>query len=373
MQQVEFISKNHNMKELTIVMIMTSDYSYDQRMQRIVATLSELAAIQVWHRGKSNSLGNEKNRFVTIDPTFNKGGLFYFGFNIIVFFKLLFAKTDIIYCVDTDSLLAGGLVARIRRKILIYDSHEWFTEVPELKGRNLVKGIWSAIEKIFIPRADLLITVNDSLAKIFSEKWQKPFYSIRNLPFTKAISLGAADDKMLLYQGAVNKGRGLECLILAMEYLPDYKCIIVGNGDIKQNLENMSRTFPWCNRIEFISKILPDQLDALTVKARYGLNLLDDSSLSYHYSLANKFFDYLQAGIPSINMDLPEYRKWVQEDGIGLLLPTLNARELAELILKNDKGDIYQKMKDNCLKNRNKYVWEVEAPKLLKLFEGLHK
>lgn len=352
---------------------MTSDYNYDQRMQRIADTLSEISKVEVWHRGNSISYDNGKNRFVTIDPVFKKGWLFYFVFNLVVFIRLIFTKADIIYSVDTDSLFAGGLAAKIKRKTLVFDSHEWFTEVPELKGRNWVKSIWSVVEKMFIPGAGLLITVNDSLAKIFTQKWKKPFYSIRNLPLTKAISPGAGNDKILIYQGAVNEGRGLECVMLAMEFLPDYKLIIVGNGDIKQNLVDMSRTFPWGNCIEFISRILPEQLDALTVKARYGLNLLDDSSLSYHYSLANKFFDYWQAGVPSINMDLPEYRKWVQAEGIGLLLPTLDARALAELILKNDERDLYSKMKDNCLKNRNKYVWEAEAPKLLKLFEGLHK
>lgn len=100
---------------------------------------------------------------------------------------------------------------------------------------------------------------------------------------------------------------------------------------------------------------------------------MDASSLSYHYSLANKFFDYLQAGIPSINMDLPEYSRIIQNEKVGLLLSSLDAKQLASLIEDNDNGFAYQKMKDNCLIVSDKYIWESEAPKLLKLFEGLNK
>jgi glycosyltransferase involved in cell wall biosynthesis len=372
MLQVDFTSKKCEMKGQTIAILMTSDFEFDQRMQRIADTLSKHHRILIYHRGNKNLVCNTL-QVRSMNSVIKKGWMFYLAYNVRLFMSLLWQQMDIVYCVDADTLLAGGLVSKLRHKIMVYDSHEWFTEVPELSGRSRVKKIWSIIENTFVPQAQIRITVNESLASIFTEKWGKEFVAIRNLPKRKIKSEVKNPEQVLIYQGAVNAGRGLECAIQALAFLPAYRLVIIGNGDILNDLKNEVSCLLWQDRIEFIDKMIPEKLDQYTCTAKYGLNLLDASSLSYQYSLANKFFDYLQAGIPSINMDLPEYSKIIQKEKVGLLLTSLNARHLAIVIEENDKEGAYQKMKDNCLIIRNKYIWEVEEPKLLKLFEGLKK
>lgn len=372
MRQVGFTLKKYKVKGQTIAILMTSDFMFDQRMQRIVDTLSVRYSILIYHRGKDGFV-QENLQVESMNCVIKNGWMFYLEFNVRLLWTLLNQKMDIIYCVDADTLLAGGVVCKLRNKILVYDSHEWFTEVPELKGRNWVKKIWTLIEDTFVPLAQIRITVNESLASIFTQKWGKEFVAIRNVPKNKMKAVPINKEPILVYQGAVNAGRGLECAIQTLEFLPYYRLVIIGNGDILEDLKKEASSMPWKERIIFIDKMIPEQLDQYTATARYGLNLLDASSLSYHYSLANKFFDYLQAGIPSINMDLPEYSRIIQNEKVGLLLSSLDAKQLASLIEDNDNGVAYQKMKDNCLIVSDKYIWESEAPKLLKLFEGLNK
>ena len=80
---------------------------------------------------------------------FNKGFLFYLEYNLKLFFYLIFKKSDILLSNDLDTICANFFASKLKKNTLIYDSHEIFTEVPELNGRPVVKCIWLLIERFF--------------------------------------------------------------------------------------------------------------------------------------------------------------------------------------------------------------------------------
>ncbi len=310
---------------------------------------------------------------------FNSGPLFYLEYNIRLFLYLMFSSFDIIYSCDADTILACASAKVLKQKKGIYDSHEIFDETPEVTNRKVVKFIWNRIERIFAPKMDLFFTVNESLVDILGKRLRKPFRAIRNLPFIHPQTENSIKrnnneifNKILIYQGVLNVGRGLETYIDAMSLLPNYQLWIIGDGDIKDQLISLTEQSEAKERIKFLGKKTPQELDQITPLARYGLNLLEAFSPNYYHSLANKFFDYMAHGIPSINMNFPLYQKYCQEYKCGITMENLSAQELSKVILKLDaQPHTYAELRKNSLESHKLLNWQNEELKLKKLLMPL--
>ncbi|KXK36969.1 MAG: glycosyltransferase [Saprospiraceae bacterium] len=363
-------------KRRKIYCVVTNDLIQDQRMHRICNTLIEIGCdVMLIGRQKPDSipLGQQKFRQKRLKCFFNKGPFFYMEYNIRVLLYLILNAPYIIYSVDTDTLAACSIAKWIRNRKIIFDSHEYFTEVPELTGRKFVKKIWEALERVFIPHVNCGLTVSESLATILSEKYKVPFHTIYNVPMLNTYDRKPpGENKYLLYQGMLNKGRGLEQLIAAMPMIPSIKLIIAGEGDLSHTLRKMNEDSPAKSRIIFAGWQTPDQLQILAREAWLGVNLLDSKSLNYYYSLANKFFDYMHAGLPSINMDFPEYQRIIGEHNVGYLISDLHPAYIAALIndiLKNPEE--YYRKKECCAIAAQHYNWQNESLHLQTIFDQL--
>lgn len=358
---------------MKIIATVTNDLSADQRMHRICMSLSD-AGYDVLLVGRklrdSVALSSQKYKQFRIRCWFNSGKLFYLEYNFRLFFYLLTTKFDIVNGVDVDTLIPCFLTAKIKRKPVVFDSHELFSEVPEVVDRKWVQRIWQMVEDFFIPKIKYCYTVSDSLVNYYKSRYNVDFLLIRNLPLNVVINQNSvkASDKYLIYQGALNKGRGLEFLLLAVRCL-DANLLMVGKGDLEHELKELVRHYSLEDKVKFEGFVMPDKLKELTMNAYIGLNLLDDSSKSYYFSLANKCLDYIQCEIPQICMNFPEYQKINQKYSIGLLLDSLDVEELVtkiNMLLLNE--NLYRELKENTLIAKTKLNWEVEQQNLVKMY-----
>lgn len=368
-----------------IICTVTNDLSYDQRMIRICSSLAK-AGYEVVLIGRQlpGSIPLQQQIFQQkrITCRFNKGKLFYLEYNLRLFILLFQHPFDLLCAVDLDTLLPTFLWSRFRQKPLVYDAHEYFTEVPEVVDRPLTKAIWSTLARLIIPRLHHAYTVGPGLARILSARYGIPFAVIRNLPESTrptrhlpASSLPSQrpDAFILLYQGALNQGRGIETAIQALQLLPpSVQLWLVGEGDLSSWLRQMTRELGLTNRVHFLGYRQPLELASITPQADLGLNLLENKGLSYYYSLANKCFDYIQAGLPAIHMDFPEYRALHEEYPAFLLLPDLNPANLAQMIeqLRNNPQQLHS-LHNQCQKAARHLTWEQEAPHLLSIYQKI--
>jgi glycosyltransferase involved in cell wall biosynthesis len=361
-------------RSISVICAVTNDLIQDQRMDRICGSLEDFSFnVSLWGRKKKGSLPlhDKKYRQRRLPVFFQKGPAFYLEYNLRFFMAAFLARPDIIYAVDTDTLPAAWLASRFTGARLVYDAHEYFTEVPELQHDPVKKKIWSLVERLLIPGASLHITVGSNLAQIFTERYKKMFYVIRNVPeLTQDKPVTNTYEKpYLLYQGVLNEGRGLETLIEAMPLIPEIELRIVGWGDIGSKLLEQASASAAADRIHFMGWITPPQLHQVTAGAALGINLLDGSSLSYQYSLANKFFDYMHAGVPSLNMDFPEYRSIMDQFPVGILVHDLNHVSLAQYISKIIVDEPRMlRMKRACEDAKQEYCWQQESLILKELF-----
>lgn len=301
-----------------------------------------------------------------------KGFLFYAEFNFRLFFWLLRRPCDAVCSVDLDTLPAGCLATLLRGKKRVFDAHEYFTEVPEVVHRPVVKAVWKAVGRLFLRFYRHAYTVGPALAAIFSKKYGIPFAVVRNVPNARPAPAEKRAGAGLLYQGALNAGRGIEASLQALAKLSGIELRLAGEGDLSAGLRRLARELGVEKRAHFLGYVEPADLTALTEGAWLGLNLLENKGLSYYYSLANKFFDYVQAGVPVLTMDFPEYRALNAQHPVAVLLPTLTPEAVAQAVqgLQDDKRR-YEAMQAACRAAREDWTWEKEEAELLRVWRGV--
>jgi glycosyltransferase involved in cell wall biosynthesis len=178
-----------------------------------------------------------------------------------------------------------------------------------------------------------------------------------------------------MYQGVLNIGRGIDLMIQAMLYLPEFELWIAGGGDVEQDLKELCANLALENRVKFLGKLPAKTLHKTTEQAFIGLSLEENLGLNYYYALPNKLFDYIQAQVPAVVSDLPEMRDLVTTYKTGKILYERTPVALATLIKElADNKLLYDKLKKNNEIAADVLCWESEKPKLLAIFnEALKK
>ena len=361
---------------MNILCLVTNDLSHDQRMIRICGTLAA-AGYGVTLIGRelpdSPPLVPRDFRQHRLRCRYLAGKRFYAEYNYRLWRELRDWDYDAICAVDLDTLLAAHLLRR-RGTRIVYDAHEWFSETPEVARRPLVRAAWRGLGKALVPRTDARYTVGPALAGKLAEDYGVPFGVIRNVPLRKPQTFSENSGGVILYQGMLNPGRGLDVAIRAMRDLPDCRLWIVGDGPERALLETLSRESGVQDRVHFKGFQEPSVLIDFTRRAWLGINLLCGDSSSYYYSLANKALDYIQAGLPSVQMDFPEYRAIDDRYRTFALLPECTAPALVAKIEELQRTPAYYRtLRAGCAEAAEELCWEREAPRLLEIYRALER
>jgi glycosyltransferase involved in cell wall biosynthesis len=361
-----------------VIISVTSDLSNDQRVDRMASALMEMGfTVSLVGRQRRDSPPLEPRAYPArrLRFYFERGKLFYLMYALKMFWWLLFQRVDILLANDLDTMLPNFLVAKLRRKTLVYDSHEYWTEVPELIHRPLARAAWHLLEKWTFPGVDPAITVNQSIAAIYEKSYGLKVNVIRNLPLTvPAVQTVRDRGKTLIYQGALNVGRGIELMIGAMAFLPEYRLVIAGYGPLEEQIRRSAASMPQSHQILFRGLVPPARLREETASAMLGMSLEEDLGMSYHLALPNKLFDYIQAGVPVLASDLPEMAAVVRLHRVGELLgaaertPEMLAARIRRLC---ENGDKLAEYTANCQRAAKILNWESEQQKVRELFRPL--
>jgi glycosyltransferase involved in cell wall biosynthesis len=225
---------------------------------------------------------------------------------------------------------------------LVYDSHELFTEVPELESNSFAKKTWLALEKWIVPKLKHGITVNQSIANILRERYGVPFMVLRNMPYryhpkTKKTrqELGLPEDKkIIILQGnGINVRRGAEEAVEAMKYLKvPAVLLVVGNGDVIPVLKETVSAENLSDRVIFKGRLPFDEMMQYTCNADLGITFDKGDNLNYLYSLPNKIFDYIQAEIPVLSSRLPELEGIIHQYEIGECIDSHHPEHIAQML-----------------------------------------
>lgn len=349
-------------------------------MIRICSALSQAGhQVELVGRTKRDSqpLVTQNFEQTRLNCWFEKGKLFYLEYNLRLFFYLFGKQDYLLTSIDLDTALTALALNFVQNKPFFFDAHEMFTEVPEVIDRKKVQKVWLKVESSVFKRARKIYTVGFALKKFFEERHHRTdVLVLRNAPILNEVAenfpspLSWPSEPFILYQGALNKGRGLERLIRILhEYSLNYPLVLVGDGDIRSQLESLVEANGMRDQVTFVGQVSPRFLPEISRRARMGYNVSENLGLSYYYSLNNKFFDYVEAELPSIINDFPEYVEHCNKFLVGILVPN-NDQEIAAALKLLMEDDVeYQKIKNQCSLARNVWNWEHEKQILIDLYQ----
>ena len=313
---------------------------------------------------------------------FKKIGLFKLYIIMGIFFKMvsqgLKKDYDVYHCHDLNTLPQGYLCNILRKKKLIYDSHEVQTSRTGYVGKQ-----YYYLEKFLVSKIDKMIMTTNTRADHTAELYsiQKPVV-IHNYPFYNKPPKGKVnlhelldipkDEPILLYQGGIQEGRGLEQIVEATPFFNRGIVVFIGDGRIKNQLMKKCSDLNIDHKVRFLSKVPVNDLIFYTQNAYLGFQVLQNICFNHYSTLSNKLFEYIMAEVPMVASDFPEIVRIVEGSKVGVVVDPHSVEEIVEAVnflLANPKlRDEYSK---NCGEASEKFNWLHEQHVLLEMYQEL--
>ncbi len=357
-----------------LVALVSNDLVTDQRMQKSLASLQGAGydcLLLGRRRPHSAALDvgmpfDQERHALRADV----GKRFYWQLNRAHYHRLLALRPRAILAVDLDTVWAAYRASRRLQVPFAFDAHELFEDQAEVARRPWIKAAWYALGRWCVPAAAAHYTVGQEIAAILSERYRRPFATVCNFP-TAAPSVPVpqvlpkgANPFVILYQGALSEGRGLEELIEASLTLRDAEVWIVGDGPEGERLRAFAKTCH-ADRVRFLGELSPGALSELTPLAHLGYALMRKVSRNYYLSLSNKSIDYLRAGLPSLQMAWPEYSRIQETWNCYCLVDHLSVGTVTAAIAECREPMTYAELARASARAGAHLTWDSEAETLL--------
>lgn len=369
-----------------VITSVINNYQGDQRVQKVCNSLLKFGFdVEVI---ATDLRGNPELNFPypvhLIRLSSQSGMKMYMNFNRKLFQKLMKITRpgDILLANDLDALMPNYWVSKIKGCELVFDSHEIFSEAPTLYNRPVKKRIWKMMEKSMVPNLKHFYTVSKGYADWFEKEYKIRPEIIMNVPVVKPVTESLTiklpevnpQEKIIIYQGAINFSRGIDKMIESMQFVENAQLWIIGSGPKKEEFEKLGDKLNLNSKIKFIGQAPPAQLKLITPKADLGLSLEEDFGISYRYALPNKIFDYTHAGVPILGTYLPEIKETIENFGIGKTIEKHEPQHIAQRITEMlEEGKM--PYEENLKKAAGVFNWENEEKKLEKIYSSfkVHK
>lgn len=369
-------------KPLAIVSVI-NDLVTDRRVHKTCMVLHENGyEVLLVGRVLPNSLPMDERPYQThrMKLRYTKGPAFYAEFMLRLASFLKKHKPALLVANDLDTLRPNYNLAKKRGIPLIYDSHEIFCEVPELQNSPLKKKTWEKLEAGIVPKLKYCITVNQSIANWFKEKYKIEFKVVRNIP--DKINVGKiktreelklpVDKKIILLQGAgINIQRGAEEAVEAMQWVENAVLYIIGGGDAFESLKFRVESLKLSGKVFFKPKMPPQELYEYTCNADIGLSLDKDTNINYRFSLPNKVFDYVYAGVPVLASPLTEIKSFIEKYKVGICIDNHEPKHIAAKMNEMLSSLQYATWKENTRKAATENSWENEKKVLVEMLSKI--
>jgi len=301
---------------------------------------------------------------------------FYLKFIWHIKLKLLTTKASIIFAEDIYTLPFVIIFGKLKRVKIYYDSRELFGYLAGLKDKQFKQLFWKWIEKVFIKKADYVMVTGSMDGEFLKREYGiNNLILLRNLPRYYKPSAKAElhsqlqidkSKKIILYQGVLLKGRGIEMVFSVLKELSECVFVIAGGGEFEKYYQALAEQMNLIDQVYFIGKFTQEDLPKVTSSADIGVALVENISTSYYYALPNKLFEYIMAEVPVVVSNLPQMKDVVEKYDVGYAVGFNAMDELVSAFKKLTDSSLHESKKQNCQVASQELNWDNEVTSLLK-------
>ena len=288
-------------------------------------------------------------------------------------FKTAKYKPDIIHCNDLSTLPQGYIASKICNAKVVYDSHEINCDVLSEK-KSMSEKIMILVESFLIRRVDRVVSVSNAASKIISDYYKIPPPTVvTNCSFkVENVNLNIIKkDFKVLYHGIMSQDRGYEEFILSSEKVkPGIILQLRGYGPLENLLREKTKSLNLVN-IVFEKPVEINELIIKASESNVGVVLTKPVNTNYKYTVGNKIFEYINAGLPVILSRVPEHIYLNEKFNIGIVVD-VNPKEIAEAINRLYEDEkLYHELRRNAIEMSKIMCWENEVLKLIEIYKEL--
>lgn len=373
---------------MNITMLVLNNFTNDARVHKEASTLAmaghNVTVLALWQSGLAESEYQNSYRVIRLrlrsrswQNRLLSPPIKYLEFALLVWRLAGRQPAQIYHANDANTLPAAWIAVKRNQAKLVYDAHELETGRDFGGGyvSELYRHIWPWPERLFIHRAHIVITVSPSIQNELSRLYSIPLPQvILNCPekiqipvshrLREELSINE-NQKILLYQGRVTAGRGIESFCNAVQLVENTSGVVLGDGTALETFRDRVRSGEW-QRLYFPGKVPLADLPSYTASADLGIVLTQDTCLNHRFSIPNKLFEYMHAGIPIIGSDLPEIGRIIRETETGEVCDSNDSQAIASIIQRIiSNSTYYSLLQKKARKAADYYDWKNEGKKLL--------
>lgn len=291
-------------------------------------------------------------------------------------------RPDVVHANDGNTLAPAWWIASRTGARVVYDAHELWRHRNVRQDRPLAPLVESVVESLVIRRAAGVVTVSPSIADWLQETYRLPERPtlVRNVPRRplevahpagrlRQLAGLAAETQVIAYGGRLTTSRGIEETLQALALLPaDVHFVLLGYGepDYLATLRTLVEVLGVADRVHVVGAVPSHQVAGTLADADLSVVFVRPVCLSYEFSLPNKLFEAIHAGLPIVAADLPDTAAVVREHGVGEIFdvdsPADMARTITDVLIEP------QRYRDASRAAADVLTWEHEADQLLGLY-----
>lgn len=276
---------------------------------------------------------------------------------------LMASECDLIWATDLDALPPAVWASQAMNVPLVYQADELFQSLEYIAP--LWREEWNQIASKFIPLVDRVITVSEDVSEALrNESGARNTSVILNLtnstkgkaPATIREVLSLTQAKTLaVVVGNIVRLRGIEFAIEALRENQSLHLGIVGGGapEYIDSLKELASRLNVLSQVHFVGNVEYSYLaDFLSTADVNFMAYSPDVSRNHKYSLPNKLFDGLAAGLPTIVSSGTTAGKYLEESGLGMTYEQGNTESLMDTINE------VEKLKAFVVSQRENFYWD---------------